>query len=110
MACLAAAITAIGVAMPWSRLLLVWSAGAATASFSPTPYGLGVVEIALIVALRGAGLRSPDAVRSGRDTATCPGPAGNPLPGPRQPGEYSCGPAQWVSRRSSSYDGSNQHG
>jgi hypothetical protein len=43
-------------------LLLVWSAGAAAASFSPTPYGLGVVEIALIVALRGAGLRSPDAV------------------------------------------------
>jgi putative heme transporter len=61
-ACLAAAIAAIGVAVPWGKLLLIWSAGAAAASFSPTPYGLGVVDIALIAALRGAGLASPDAV------------------------------------------------
>jgi putative heme transporter len=61
-ACLAAAIAAIGVAVPWDKLLLVWSAGAAASSFSPTPYGLGVVDIALITALRGAGLASPDAV------------------------------------------------
>ena len=60
--CLAAAIAAIGVPVPWGKLLLIWSAGAAAASFSPTPYGLGVVDIALIVALHGAGLRSPDAV------------------------------------------------
>jgi len=45
-------------------LLLVWSAGAAAASFSPTPYGLGVVEIALIVALRGLGSGHP--MRSGQ--------------------------------------------
>jgi putative heme transporter len=61
-ACLAAAIAAIGVAVPWDTLLLVWSAGAAAASFSPTPYGLGVVDIALITALTRAGLASPDAV------------------------------------------------
>jgi hypothetical protein len=60
--CLAAAIAAIGVAVPWGRLLLIWSAGAAAASFSPTPYGLGVVDIALITALTGAGLKMPDAV------------------------------------------------
>jgi uncharacterized membrane protein YbhN (UPF0104 family) len=61
-ACLAAAIAAIGVAVPWDKLLLIWSAGAAAASFSPTPYGLGVVDIALITALTRAGLASPDAV------------------------------------------------
>lgn len=60
--CLAAAIAAIGVAVPWDKLLLVWSAGAAAASFSPTPYGLGVVDVALITALTRAGLASPDAV------------------------------------------------
>ena len=61
-ACLAAAIAAIGVSVPWDKLLLVWSAGAAAASFSPTPYGLGVVDIALITALTRAGLASPEAV------------------------------------------------
>lgn len=60
--CLAAAITAIGTGVPWDRLLLVWSAGAAAASFSPTPYGLGVVDIAMVVALHAAGLGLPDAV------------------------------------------------
>jgi len=60
--CLAAAVAAIGGSVPWGKLLLVWSAGAAAASFSPTPYGLGIVDIALITALSRAGLRSPDAV------------------------------------------------
>ena len=60
--CLAAAIAAIGVAVPWDKLLLVWSAGAAAGSFSPTPYGLGIVDIALITALTRAGLAPPDAV------------------------------------------------
>jgi putative heme transporter len=60
--CLAAAIAAIGVPVPWGKLLLVWSAGAAAASFSPTPFGLGVVDVALITALRGAGLAAPAAV------------------------------------------------
>ena len=62
MACPAAAIAAIGVTVPWGKLLLIWTAGAAAASFSPTPFGLGVVDIALIAALHGAGLTSPDAV------------------------------------------------
>jgi uncharacterized membrane protein YbhN (UPF0104 family) len=48
--CLAAAIAAARVAVPWSRLLLAWSAGSAAESFSPTPFGLGVVDVALIAA------------------------------------------------------------
>jgi putative heme transporter len=60
--CLAAAIAAMAVPVPWRALLLVWSAGAAAGSFSPTPYGLGVVDVALIVALRGTGLPIADAV------------------------------------------------
>jgi putative heme transporter len=62
LACLAAAVAAIGVAVPWDKLLLIWSAGAAAASFSPTPYGLGIVDLALITALSKAGLSAPDAV------------------------------------------------
>jgi putative heme transporter len=60
--CLAAAIAAIGSPVPWDKLVLAWSAGQAAASFSPTPYGIGIVDIALIIALHAAGLRTPDAV------------------------------------------------
>jgi putative heme transporter len=60
--CLAASIAAIGVGVPWAKLLLVWSAGSAAASFAPTPFGLGVVDIALIAALHAAGVASPEAV------------------------------------------------
>jgi len=60
--CLAAAIAAIGCAVPWDKLVLVWSAGQAAASFSPTPYGIGIIDIALIIALHAARLRTPDAV------------------------------------------------
>jgi uncharacterized membrane protein YbhN (UPF0104 family) len=48
--------------VPWSRLLLAWSAGSAAGSFSPTPFGLGVVDVALIAALHAAGLHTGDAV------------------------------------------------
>lgn len=60
--CLAAAIAAARVAVPWSRLLLLWGAGSAASSFSPTPFGLGVVDVALIAALHGAGLHTGDDV------------------------------------------------
>ena len=62
LACLAAAIAAIGSPVPWEKLVLVWSAAQAAASLSPTPYGIGLVDIALIIALHAAGLRTPDAV------------------------------------------------
>jgi putative heme transporter len=61
-ACLGAAIAAIGVPVPWDKLLLIWSVGAAAANFSPTLYGLGVVDIALITALHAAGIASPEAI------------------------------------------------
>jgi putative heme transporter len=60
--CLAAAIAAIGSAVPWGKLVLVWSAGQAAAGFSPTPYGIGLVDVALIIALHAARLGTPDAV------------------------------------------------
>jgi putative heme transporter len=60
--CLAAAIAAARVAVPWGRLLLVWGAGSAAGSLSPTPFGLGVVDVALIAALHAAGLRVGEAV------------------------------------------------
>ncbi len=60
--CLAAAIVAIGSPVPWDKLVLVWSAGQAAASFSPAPYGIGLVDIALIIALHAARLPTPGAV------------------------------------------------
>jgi putative heme transporter len=60
--CLAAAIAAIGGPVPWDKLVLVWSAGQAAAGFSPTPYGIGLVDIALIFGLHAARLGTPDAV------------------------------------------------
>jgi len=60
--CLAAAIGAVGLAIPWSKLLLVWSAGAGASTLSPTPFGLGIVEAALIAALAAAGISSPHAI------------------------------------------------
>lgn len=60
--CLAAAIAATGAPIPWDRLVLAWGAGAGASTFSPTPFGLGVVEVALIAALTAAGISSPLAV------------------------------------------------
>jgi uncharacterized membrane protein YbhN (UPF0104 family) len=60
--CLAAAIAAVGAPVPWDKLLLAWSAGAGASTFSPTPFGLGVVEVTLITALDAAGISSPAAI------------------------------------------------
>jgi uncharacterized membrane protein YbhN (UPF0104 family) len=60
--CLAAAIAAAGLPVPWGKLLLVWSAGAGASTLGPTPFGIGVVEVALIAALAAAGTSSPHAV------------------------------------------------
>jgi uncharacterized membrane protein YbhN (UPF0104 family) len=53
---------AAGGRVPWRDILLIWSAGAGAASFSPVPAGLGVVDIVLITALAGAGLAAHRAV------------------------------------------------
>jgi uncharacterized membrane protein YbhN (UPF0104 family) len=41
---------------------LAWSAGAGASTLSPTPFGIGVVEPALIAALAAVGTGSPHAV------------------------------------------------
>jgi len=56
------AIKAVGAAVPWHRVLLVWSAGIGARSVSPTPGGIGVVEAAMIAVLVVAGLRPAQAV------------------------------------------------
>jgi uncharacterized protein (TIRG00374 family) len=61
-ACLIFAIKAVGVPVPWHKVLLVWSAGVGAGSFSPTPAGLGVVDVTMTAALVAAGLHAPDAV------------------------------------------------
>jgi putative heme transporter len=54
-ACLTLAIRAAGLAIPFRKLLLVWSAGQAAGTIGLTPGGVGIVEVALIAALTGAG-------------------------------------------------------
>ena len=54
--CLACAILAVGPHLPWDRLLLVWAAGAGASGLTPTPGGLGVVDVVLIAALVGTGV------------------------------------------------------
>jgi uncharacterized membrane protein YbhN (UPF0104 family) len=57
--CLAAAILAVGGGVPWTKLLLIYCAGATASSFNLTPGGLGVVEGVLTAGLVTAGMR-PD--------------------------------------------------
>jgi putative heme transporter len=54
--CLMLAIKAIGEPVPWGGVLLAWSAGQGAGSFSPTPGGIGVVEVTMTAALAAAGL------------------------------------------------------
>jgi uncharacterized protein (TIRG00374 family) len=61
-ACLALAIVAVRSPVPWSGLILAWSAGMGAASFGITPGGLGLVEAALVAALVAAGVHVPEAV------------------------------------------------
>ena len=55
-ACLAFALRAAGITeVSVGAILLVWTAGTGAGSLSPTPAGIGVVEIAMIASLRAAG-------------------------------------------------------
>jgi uncharacterized protein (TIRG00374 family) len=63
-ACLVAAILAVRVNVPWSKVLLVYGAGATVSSFNLTPGGLGVVEGTLTAGLVAAGLNSKSALGS----------------------------------------------
>jgi putative heme transporter len=60
--CLILAVRAMGLPIPWGGVLLAWSAGQGAASFSPTPGGIGVVEVAMTAALSAAGPRPADAL------------------------------------------------
>jgi uncharacterized membrane protein YbhN (UPF0104 family) len=60
--CLICAMCALGVPVPWAKILVVWSAGAGAASLSPVPGGIGIVDIVLIAALASAGVHGPAAV------------------------------------------------
>ena len=62
-ACLAFALRATGITgLSVGKILLVWTAGAGAASFSPTPAGIGAVEVAMVAALAAAGVRGSHAV------------------------------------------------
>lgn len=54
--CLILAIKAVGVPVPFGGVLLAWGAGQSAGSFSPTPGGIGVVEVTMTAALAAAGL------------------------------------------------------
>jgi putative heme transporter len=61
-ACLALALLATRSPIPWSGLILAWSAGVGAGSFGITPGGLGLVEAVLAGALIAAGVHTPQAV------------------------------------------------
>ncbi|MCU1492977.1 MAG: rane protein of unknown function [Acidimicrobiaceae bacterium] len=61
---LVAAILAVGAGVPWTKLLLIYCAGATAGSFNLTPGGLGVVEGVLTAGLVTAGMRSDVALAS----------------------------------------------
>ena len=61
-ACLVFAIKATGASVPWHQVLLVWSAGLGAQTLSPTPGGIGAVEVTMIAALVASGLHAPQAV------------------------------------------------
>jgi uncharacterized protein (TIRG00374 family) len=62
--CFVAAILAIGSSVPWTKVILVYCAGAAASSFNVTPGGLGVTEAVLATGLVASGLRPPEALGS----------------------------------------------
>ena len=62
-ACLAFAMWATGVTgLSIGKILLVWAAGAAAATLSPTPAGIGVVEVAMVAAMAAVGVKDPSAI------------------------------------------------
>jgi hypothetical protein len=61
--CLVFAMRAAGITgLSVGKILLVWTAGAGAASLSPTPAGIGAVEVAMVAALAAAGVKGSHAV------------------------------------------------
>jgi hypothetical protein len=63
-ACLVAAILAVGASVPWSKVILIYCAGAAASSFNLTPGGLGVTEAVLTGGLVATKLSPAEALGS----------------------------------------------
>jgi putative heme transporter len=63
-ACLAFAMKAAGIDVSIAKMLLVWTAGAGAASLSPTPAGIGAVEVGMIAAMAGVGVKGTGAITS----------------------------------------------
>ena len=63
-ACLAACLAAFGATVPWTRLILLYLAGIAAASFTLTPAGIGVVEVAVAATATSFGVGKTDAMAS----------------------------------------------
>jgi uncharacterized protein (TIRG00374 family) len=53
---------AAGIDVSIAKVLLVWTAGAGAASLSPTPGGIGAVEVAMVAALAGVGVDGTGAI------------------------------------------------
>jgi hypothetical protein len=62
--CLVASILAVGASVPWTKVILVYCAGAAASSFNLTPGGLGVTEAVLTTGFVASGLRPAEALGS----------------------------------------------
>jgi putative heme transporter len=62
--CLVASILAVGAGVPWTKVILIYCAGATASSFNLTPGGLGVTEAVLTTGLVASGLRPVEALGS----------------------------------------------
>jgi uncharacterized membrane protein YbhN (UPF0104 family) len=62
--CFVAAILAVGAGVPWTKVLLIYCAGATASSFNLTPGGLGVTEAVLAAGLVAARMRPAEALGS----------------------------------------------
>jgi uncharacterized protein (TIRG00374 family) len=61
-AVLAVSVAAVGAAVPWRDLLLVYAAGVTAKSLAITPGGLGITEAAISVSLVASGVRASQAL------------------------------------------------
>ncbi len=62
-ACLAFSMKAAGIYdLSVGKVLLVWTAAVGAASLSPTPAGIGAVEIAMVAAMAGLGAKGPETI------------------------------------------------
>ena len=61
-ACLAVCVSALGVPVPWTHLVIIYGATLGAASLSFTPAGIGIVESAIAVALVQSGVPTSAAI------------------------------------------------